>query len=671
MPTARARRTLGLGTAAILMLALASPLGFTSAAAAAPDRRLPILERSSAVPLAGADAPATDVVPGEVLVRWKPGVSTGSRQVVRQARKTRLLQKLSLERTEQVAVPAGSSVEATVTALKADPRVESAQPNFRYLAQTPEPGESLLWGLNNTGQNPEPGFAVPGVPDVDINAPEAWAQPVGGGSASVVVAVIDTGIDTSHVDLAGGVWTNPGEVANNGLDDDGNGFVDDVNGWDFLNGNKSVYDGVTCPGGANEDFHGTHVAGTIAARRNGAGIVGVAYGIKYMPLKALGCGGGTTATVVDALEYASANGAKIANMSLGGPGFDGLFKSAIEASGMLVVAAAGNGGDDGIGDNNDTFGADWPSYPAAFDSANVLSVAAVDNRGARTGFSNYGATSVDVGAPGASILSTYPGNQLIYLDGTSMAAPHVAGVAALVASTNGALSTSQIKARIISTVRPLASLSGTTMTGGLVDAQGAVLGPAVPLATSTLSMSRSATTITHRQPVTLSTRLIQGASPAVGRSVTLQRYVNGWKNVCTAVTNSGGYASCVQYPPSTSNFMWYFAGDLGLSQSWSSYPAVAVRPIISAALRPSTINRGQTATFSGTISPSKKGSLLRLQKKVGSSWVTITKTAVTSRNTYSFAIRPGSRGSTTLRVYFYGDATSAAQSTSTRTLRVR
>jgi len=671
MPSARARKTLGLGTAAILVLALVGPLGSTSAAVAAPDRRLPILERSSAAPLAGADASTTDVVPGEVLVRWKPGVSTGSRQVVRQARKTRLLQRLSLERTEQVAVPAGSSVEATVRALKADPRVESAQPNFRYLAQTPEPGESLLWGLNNTGQNPEPGFAVPGVPDVDINAPEAWAQPVGGGSASVVVAVIDTGIDTSHIDLAGGVWTNPGEVANNGLDDDGNGFVDDVNGWDFLNGNKSVYDGVTCLDGANEDFHGTHVAGTIAARRNGAGIVGVAYGIKYMPVKALGCEGGTTATVVDALEYASANGAKIANMSLGGPGFDGLFKSAIEASGMLVVAAAGNGGSDGIGDNNDTFGADWPSYPAAFDSANVLSVAAVDNRGARTGFSNYGATSVDVGAPGASILSTYPGNQLIYLDGTSMAAPHVAGVAALVASTNGALNTSQIKARIMSTVRPLASLSGTTMTGGLVDAEGAVLGAAVPLTATTIAIARSASTITYGQPVTHSTRLLGGSAAAAGRSVQMQRYSNGWKTVCSGVTNSGGYASCVQYLGTSSSFRWRFGGDIGLAASWSATSSIAVRPVISASLSPSTISLGRTAYFSGAISPSKKGSVLRLQRKVGNSWVTVSKTAVTSRNTYSFAIKPGSRGYITLRVYFYGDAASAAQSTSTRTLRVR
>lgn len=681
VPTSR-RATTATGSRRTTLVVAATAFGLTFAvmpamasAATGSSAPLPIVPRSAAT--SDLSTTGSNVVKGQVLVRWKTGVSTGSRAVVRQNARTGLLKKLSLARTEKVSVPTGSTIEATVKALAADPRVESAQPNFRYRSQTtPEQFEDVLWGLNNIGQDPEPGYSVPGVPDVDINAPEAWAQPSGGGSSSVVVGIIDTGIDISHPDLSGAIWTNPLEASGTpGVDDDGNGYVDDVNGWDFYNGNKSVYDGVTCFDGSNEDFHGTHVAGTIGARRNVGGVVGVAYNVKIMPLKALGCDGGDTASVVEALDYATAKGVKIVNMSLGGSGYDQVFKDAIDASGILVVAAAGNGGEDGIGDNNDSSGVDWPSYPASFTSANVLSVAAINNRGALTEFSNFGATSVDVAAPGESILSDYPGSQLVYLDGTSMATPHVTGVAALVESVDGVLTPTQIKTRILSTVRQLPSLNGMTLTGGLVDAEGAVTGVPTPKAATAMSVSRSSSAITYGQSVSVYTRLTRSGVGVVGRTVKLHRYTSGsWPTVCTATTNSGGYASCVQKPSTNSAYYWEFDGDLGLASSSSTYSVassnVAVRPVISSALSPSRMVLGRTSTFSGAISPSKKGALVRLQKKVGSKWVTVAKTAITSRNTYAFGIRPGSRGSSTYRVYFYADSYNAAQSTSARTLTV-
>ncbi|MSY32807.1 MAG: S8 family serine peptidase, partial [Actinobacteria bacterium] len=262
-----------------------------------------------------AKTPTT--VPNEVIVRWKPGVSVSSRLNSRHAHGTVKVESVGLARAEKVKVVDGSSVSSAVAALNADPRVDFAQPNFRYTSNT-EPLESKLWGLNNTGQTPEANYSGPGTPDVDINAPEAWATTTG--DSSVVVGVIDTGIDIGHSDLVGAAWTNPGEIQNNGIDDDANGYIDDLHGWDFLNNDASVYDALTCSGGEDEDFHGTHVAGTIAAQRNNMGVVGVAPGVRVMPLKALGCSGGDTGTVIDALNYAKDEGVKIVNMSLGGPG---------------------------------------------------------------------------------------------------------------------------------------------------------------------------------------------------------------------------------------------------------------------------------------------------------------------------------------------------------------
>ncbi|MEI6693901.1 MAG: S8 family peptidase [Actinomycetes bacterium] len=676
----RSRSALGL---VAVLSAVAMTAGLTGAPAIAASKKAPGAVRITSS--AHLKRPAT--VPGQVIVRYKAGVSTGSRAVVRQRSGGALIEKLSLARTETIKVASGQTVAQTVAQLQSNPQVDLAQPNFRYYpTSTPEPYEGYEWGLNNTGQVPEPNYCATcfGTFDVDINAPEAWALPSGTGSSSVVVGVIDTGIDIYHPDLASAIWTNPGEIPGNGIDDDGNGFVDDVNGWNFYNGTNTVYDGITCASGSaaageNEDLHGTHVAGTIAAQRNGLGVVGVAAGVKILPLKALGCDGGSTTDVISALEYAKSMGVKIVNMSLGGAGYDQVFKDAIDASGVLVVAAAGNGGSNGVGDNNDLVGSETPEYPASYTSPNIISVASINNVGALSSFSNYGATSVDVGAPGESIISTIPpvscssGSGTCYyawLDGTSMATPHVTGTAALVLSTDISQSASAIKARIMNNTRSLSSLSGKTVTGGLVDAQAAVADvPAVKQPT-TLSITRTASTITTGQVVKISTQLLANGSPAAGRTLVLQRYTNGWRNICWPTTNSLGQASCYLYPSTSSDYMWVFSGDPGLQPAWSSHPIVYVRPSIASKLSASTVRRGSSVTFSGSISPSKKGALLRLQRKSGSSWVTMTKTAITSRNTYSFTFKASASGTYSYRAYFYGDSYNAAQASSTRSLKV-
>ncbi len=241
-----------------------------------------------------------------------------------------------------------------------------------------------------------------------MNAPEAWQVEATQGGKDIVVAVIDDGVGFSHPDLKDRAWKNPGESGGvketNGVDDDSNGFVDDVYGWDFHNDNNTVYDSL--------DNHGTHVAGTIAASVNGEGVVGVAPNVEIMAVKFMdpgvsdGVSTGTTEDAIKAIGYAKKMGAKISNNSWGGDLYNSLLKEAIDESEMLFVAAAGNNNLNNDGSN--------PHYPASYkpekdgDPDNILSVAAIENQGKRAGFSNYGANSVDISAPGVSTLSSYP-----------------------------------------------------------------------------------------------------------------------------------------------------------------------------------------------------------------------------------------------------------------------
>ena len=298
-------------------------------------------------------------------------------------------------------------------------------------------------------------------PLLAIDAPSGWDVP--GASDPVTVAVIDTGVDIAHPDLAGRVWQNPGEIAANGVDDDHNGYVDDVNGWNFYDWTNQVYSA------ADGDSHGTHVAGIIAARRgNATGIAGVADNARILPLKFLKPGGGYTSDAIVAIQYAVAAGASVINASWGGSGYSQALCDAIAQAGdagVVFVAAAGNSGTD-----NDAA----PLWPANCPASSLISVAATTATDDLASFSNRGAAQVDVGAPGDTVLSTIPGAAYGYKSGTSMAAPHVAGIAAAVIGAHYGFAPWQTKAAITGGGDPAAALVGTTVSGRRVDLLGAL-----------------------------------------------------------------------------------------------------------------------------------------------------------------------------------------------------
>lgn len=336
---------------------------------------------------------------GELIVAYAPGASRSDRIAVRRGNGARFGRRMLLPRTEVVKVDPRESEEVAAERFERDPRVLYAEPNaIRTLAAIPD--DTLfgsMWGLHNTGQ---PVNGVSGTADADIDAPEAWDVTLG--SDQVVVAVVDTGLAAGHPDIQPNLWVNPGETAGNGLDDDNSGLIDDVSGWDFADGDANPLD---------TDGHGTHVAGTAAARGgNALGVTGVSQRSRIMPLKVFpdGGAGATNADIANAFVYAGAKGAKVANASLGGPGFSQAMSEAIAgAPGTLFVVAAGNDAQ-----NNDAAG----DYPCNFTHANLICVAATDQSDAFASFTNYGATSVDLAAPGVRTRSTYPAFEPVFTE---------------------------------------------------------------------------------------------------------------------------------------------------------------------------------------------------------------------------------------------------------------
>jgi subtilisin family serine protease len=368
---------------------------------------------------------------------------------------------LNKEGTHLLKFSKTKKMEEVLQKLNASPNVEYAEPNYLFKpTAVTDPLYSELWGLKNTGQDI---LGQIGKKGIDINVESAWTKTKG--SSALVIGVIDTGMDINHPDLKDKIWVNTGEIPNDGIDNDKNGYIDDVNGWNFYDKNNRLFIR------AEEDFHGTHVAGTIAAKADNIGVVGVAPNVKIMPLKFIGPWGGYEADAILAIEYAKSKGVKILNNSWGGPENSQALYDAIKNSGTLFIAAAGN---DGM--NADSS----PMYPAAYNLPNILSVAAINNTGNLSIFSNYGVKSVDVAAPGEGILSTFPmlegdySTAYEYLDGTSMATPHVTGVAALVQSAHPSYTPAQIKDAIMRTITKLSSLSGKVATGGLVNAGNAI-----------------------------------------------------------------------------------------------------------------------------------------------------------------------------------------------------
>lgn len=409
-----------------------------------------------------ARADARPQAPTRVLVRFKDGARAAERADARRDAGTRFEETLPVRGLQVVDPQPGVSVGQAVTRLEREPAVAYAEADApRRVAGAPNDRFfSLLWGLHNVGQTVA---GTAGSPDADVDGPEAWDLTTG--SPAAPIGVIDSGADTSHPDLTPNLWTNPGESGNgretNGADDDRNGVADDVHGWDWVEDDAAPND---------LDGHGTHVAGTIAARGNdGAGVAGVAWSSNFVPLRVLGADGtGSLSDVVEAYGYARRTGLRVVNASLGGEGFSRAEHDAIAgAPNTLFVVAAGNGGRDGIGDDNDVVG----DYPCSYDLANVVCVAASDSRDALAGFSNFGVRSVDLAAPGVNVASTWPGADWVYLDGTSMASPHVAGAAALVLARDPGASVADVRRALLDNVDQKTSLAARTATGGRLNAQ--------------------------------------------------------------------------------------------------------------------------------------------------------------------------------------------------------
>lgn len=431
-------------------------LGVISVAGVASGSASVVGKREAA--LAGVMNAQLPRVDGEFLVTVRGRIedSQAIRDLV--ARGGRVLKQFRSSPTVLVRMPGSEGTLAFQTAVEgllsaAD--VKNVEANAILTTKVVPNDEKFsdLYALQNSGQ-------TGGREGADVNATAAWD--VTTGSRNVLVGIIDTGIDYTHPDLKENYWSNPGETgldengedrATNGRDDDGNGYIDDYQGWDFVNNDNNPMD---------DQGHGTHCAGTIGAQgNNGIGVAGVNWEVSMVGLKFLGSGGsGSLDDAVEAIEYATALGVNLTSNSWGGGGYSQTMAAAIAeaaSKGILFVAAAGN-----ELNNNDSI----PSYPASYPIENVISVAATDHRDELAYFSNYGKNTVHLAAPGVDILSTTPGGRYRKLSGTSMACPHVSGAAALVWSAFPELDYQGVKARLMNNVSSVANLQGRTIAAG-------------------------------------------------------------------------------------------------------------------------------------------------------------------------------------------------------------
>jgi len=420
--------------------------------------------------------PGSAYVPNEILVKYKANtigtarinVLSGINGEVAEKILTTVMQRFG-DNDGVYLIHTPMDVMEAVSKMKENANVEYAEPNYIYTHEATSNDtyytNGSLWGMYGDGTSPANQYGC--------QAGEAWASG-NTGSSSVIVGVIDEGAMFNHTDLSGNFWTNPYDPVD-GIDNDGNGYIDDVHGWDFDGKNNSTFDGT-------QDDHGTHVSGTIGAKGgNGIGVAGVNWSVTIISAKFLGRRGGTTANAIKAVDYITdlktRHGLNIVatNNSWGGGGFSQGLQDAITRANnanILFVAAAGNGGNDGVGDNNDV----TANYPSNYTNANVIAVASITSTGAKSSFSNYGATTVDLGAPGSGIYSTLPGSggTSTYgsYSGTSMATPHVTGACALYASTHPGSTTAQIKTALLNSTVPTASLSGKCVSGGRLNVSG-------------------------------------------------------------------------------------------------------------------------------------------------------------------------------------------------------
>jgi len=402
---------------------------------------------------------ANEVVEGEFIVKFREGIGSDSALASVGGKRLQYFPTIGAQ-LWQIEEEGNNrkSIRRKLSRLRNNPRIEYVEPNY-IIKMDQAPNDPYfpdkMWALNQ------------------IYAVEAWA--IHQSKTKVIIAIIDTGVDYTHPDLAPNMWINIGEIPGNQIDDDKNGYIDDVYGYDFINGTNDPID---------ENFHGTHCAGIIAAvANNGIGIAGVTGSAQIMALKFQEAGYGTMAAAISAIEYARGMGAKIINASWGWEAKGQALKEAIEKAkeeGILVIASAGNRQED-IDER--------PHYPASYDSDNIISVAATDLNDELAlfdfGGSNYGHNSVDLGAPGLNIYSTVPKTidsfecsyQGCYTaqSGTSMATPYVTGVAALLWSFQPELTYQQVKAKILSSVDKIPGLEKKNVTGGRLNAYKALI----------------------------------------------------------------------------------------------------------------------------------------------------------------------------------------------------
>jgi subtilisin family serine protease len=482
----------------------------------------------AAAPTAQANGKKNHVVEGELVVQFKADATDAD--VADASAKAGLSVKKHVQTPAMKArghrgfkqAATKLQVEDAIEILKKHPAVEFAEPNWVYQHQAtsndPYYTYGYLWGMCGDSSSLQNAFGS--------QAAEAWSAGFTG-TNSVVIGVIDEGVQFNHPDLAPNMWTNPFDPVD-GLDNDGNGYADDAHGWNFYGYNNAVFD----PAG---DTHGTHVAGTIGAKGgNGLGVAGVNWDVTIISAKFLGPDGGTLVDAIEAVDYftdlKTRHGLDVValNNSWGGGGYSQALHDAIiraAKAGILFIAAAGNGDAYGNGLNNDLYG----NYPSNYDTRvgtstesaapydAVIAVAAIDGNGSRATFSNYGAKQVDLGAPGVSIYSTYPPDQYGGMSGTSMATPHVTGAAALYASTHPEANAADIKDALLASVIPTPSLAGVTVTGGRLDlstivGSTPVPAPVAPTAPAAVTATAAKAQVNGNAAVTVSWSAVSGAT---------------------------------------------------------------------------------------------------------------------------------------------------------------
>ncbi len=425
-------------------------------------------------------------VPGEVLIGFHSGFAAVNSESALRSALTQILGPNSVKSVhalqmdssiQKVTLTDATKTAAAITQIKHSlAGVKVAEPNFIYRANilsgnNGEPNDadfSKQWDMKNTGQADKPEGGQDGQANSDINVVPLWKDGIIG-DRKMLVAVVDTGVDYTHPDLAANAYKNVGEIAGNGIDDDQNGVIDDVYGANFVSG-------AGVGNGMDDNNHGTHCAGSIGAVGNdGSGISGVNWQVSILSAKFLSAGGGGSLEgAINAVKYSTKMGAKVISNSWGGGGYSELLKAAIEesnAAGALFVAASGN---DGANVDSE------PVYPASYEVANVVSVAATDNRDQIASFSNYGRRTVHVAAPGKNIYSTVRNGKYATYSGTSMATPHVAGVAALIWAANPTWTAAEVKRRLIETSTPVAALRKKSASNGRVNAFNAFHGIVTP-----------------------------------------------------------------------------------------------------------------------------------------------------------------------------------------------